>query len=91
MPAVTLVSLDTAGGVVVGQLQSRVRVRGRPVAVVGDAVASHPPCPTVPSHCAATLAHGSARVRIDGRAIVRAGDAATCGHPATGSPWMTDQ
>ena len=84
MPVVSLVGVNVAGGTITGQLQSRVYVDGRQVAVVGDAVAAHPPCPDVPVHCAPTMAEGSARVFIDGKAVVRAGDGATCGHVADG-------
>lgn len=88
MPGVALVGTDTAGGTITGQLQSRVFDRGRPVAVVGDAVAPHPPPP--PPHQSATMAEGSSRVFIDGIAICRSGDAATCGHAATGQSHHVD-
>ena len=85
MPDVALVNTDTAGGVITGQLQSRHYSDGMPWSVVGDNVASHPPCPIPASHCAATMDEGSARHFIDGIAVVRQGDAASCGHVATGS------
>ena len=88
MPGVTRTGIDTAGGTVRGGGQSWVLLDGRPIAVVGDAVDPHAPCPDVAAHCAATMAAGSAWVSIDGIAICRAGDAASCGHAATGSDWM---
>ena len=88
MPGVARVGSDTAGGTQLGGGQAWVRIDGDLVVVVGDGVASHAPCPRVPSHCAATMAQGSAWVKIDGIPICRAGDAATCGHPSTGSDWV---
>ena len=87
-PAIALVSVDTAGGTITGGGQSWVAIDGSPVAVVGDAVASHPPCPNPSSHCAASMADGSSWVTIDGIPICRAGDSATCGHAATGSAFV---
>ena len=85
MPDVSLVGVDTAGGTITGQLQSRHFEDGNPWSVIGDSVASHAPCPTPASHCAATMAEGSSGHFIDGIAVVRAGDAASCGHAATGA------
>ena len=81
---VSLVGVHRAGGVITGRLQTRSRIDASDVAVVGDSVAAHPPCPTAPAHCAATMARGSSRTRIDGIAMVRSGDVATCGHAANG-------
>ena len=89
MPGVSLAGVHTAGGAITGG-SPRDRVDGAPIALLGDAVAAHAPCPAVPVHCAATMAEGSARTRIDGIPVVRAGDAATCGHAATGLATMTD-
>ena len=89
MPGVSLSTVHTAGGTILGG-SPRDRVDGAPIALLGDAVAGHAPCPAVPVHCAATMGEGSARTRIDGVPIVRAGDAATCGHAATGLATMTD-
>ena len=88
MPGVARVSADTAGGTQLGGGQSWVSIGGNLVVLIGDAVASHAPCPVPASHCAATMAAGSAWVRIDGIPICRAGDAASCGHPSTGSAWV---
>lgn len=88
MSGVSRAGTDTAGGIITGGGQSWVHLDAANIAVVGDAVAGHPPCPVAPAHCAPTMAAGSAWVYIDGAAICRAGDAATCGHAATGSAWM---
>ena len=85
MPDVSLVGRDSAGGVIVGQLQSRHFSDGIPWSVVGDSVAPHAPCPRIPIHCSATMASGSPRHFIDGIPVIRAGDPATCSHSATGS------
>ena len=89
MPGVARVGSDTAGGTQLGGGQSWFSIPGGLVAVVGDAVASHPPCPKPPSHCAAVMAEGSAWGSIDGIAVCRAGDAASCGHASSGSSWMS--
>ena len=89
MPGVARKDSDTAGGTQLGGGQSWVKIDGDPVVLVGDPVASHAPCPTVPAHCAATMAAGSAWVKIDGIPICRAGDAASCGHASTGSAWVS--
>ena len=91
MAKIARVGSDTAGGTQLGGGQGWVSIDGDLVVVVGDAVASHPPCPLPPSHCAATMATGSAWVTIDGIAICRAGDAATCAHPSTGNAWVDSQ
>lgn len=84
MAGISRVGVDHAGGLIVGQRQAQMDIDGTPVAVVGDPVAGHPPCPDVSSHCAPTMASGSGQWDIDGRPICRAGDTATCGHAATG-------
>ena len=89
MPGVARVGADTAGGAHLGGGQSWVYTDGRLDVVQGDAVASHPPCPTAPAHCAATMVGASSWDYIDGIPICRSGDAASCGHPSTGSDWVT--
>ena len=88
MPGVARVGADSAGGAQLGGGQDWVRIDGDLVVLVGDAVASHAPCPVPASHCAATMAQGSDWVRIDGIPICRAGDVASCGHASTGSAWV---
>lgn len=85
MPGLARTSQDSAGGTIVGVLAPSVMVNGSPVAVVGAAVAPH----GEPPHAAPTMAQGSGTVFAEGRAVCRAGDAATCGHPASGSPNVT--
>lgn len=89
MRGVARVSADAAGGTQLGGGQDWVAIDGRRVVVRGDAVASHAPCPDVPSHCAATMVGAVDWIRIDGVPICVAGDAASCGHATTGSDWVT--
>lgn len=88
MPGVARVGSDTAGGTQLGGGQNWVKIDGDLVVLVGDGVASHPPCPNPATHCAASMAAGSAWVKIDNVPICRAGDAASCGHASTGSDWV---
>ena len=85
MPGAARVGTDAAGGAQLGGGQGTVYVDGALWAVQGDAVASHAPCPTPPSHCAATMVGASATVFAGGIPVCRAGDAASCGHASTGS------
>lgn len=83
MPGVSRVGVDSAGGVIVGNLAPTVFVNGATVAVKGAAVESHPP---VPPHTGAPVMVGSSgTVYAHGIPICRAGDAASCGHTASGS------
>ena len=91
MSGVSLVGVHSAGGTIAGQLQSLVYANGSPVAIIGDPVTPHPPCPVLPIHCSAVMAEGSALTRIGGIPICRAGDAATCGHTANGLGWFFDE
>ena len=75
---------DTAGGAIQNTAQIRSNLNGVPLAVAGDAVASHPPCPRVQIHCSAQTT-ASPRSQIAGRRIVVNGDAASCGHGASAS------
>lgn len=91
MAGISRVGVDRAGGTITGQLQTQMTIDGAPVAVVGDPVAGHPPCPDAPIHCAPAMAGGSGQWSIDGRPVCRAGDPATCGHAATGlAAWDID-
>lgn len=83
MPDITLVG-DTAGGAIQDTLDAGVTINGTVVALAGDAVASHPPCPRIPAHCSASTT-ASSQVTVNGVAIVLAGDPATCGHGANAS------
>ena len=88
MPRVALATLDTAGGLIGNSRGIASTINGRPIAVHGDAVAGHPPCPDVPIHCAPTTT-ASPRSTINGIPITLEGDPATCGHAATASAAST--
>ncbi len=88
MPGAARVGIDSAAGTITGGGQGFCFIDGALEAVVGDAVAPHPPCPTDPVHCNATMTAGSASDFINGKPVCRAGDTANCGHAATGSGWV---
>ena len=83
MPRISLATVDTCGGTITNSVGVATTINGSPIAVRGDTVVSHAPCPVPPSHCAAVTQAASAGVFINGIPIIRAGDAASCGHPAT--------
>lgn len=89
MSGVARVGDDTAGGTQLGGGQSFVRINGSLIVLLGDAVEAHPPCPDIPVHCAPVMASSSSLTRINGIYICRQGDVASCGHPSTGSSWVT--
>ena len=90
MPRVSLATVDSCGGVIQNSQGIRSTINDSPIAVRGDAVAPHPPCPDVPSHCSAQTSQASRGVTINDIPIVRLGDAATCGHPATAAAASTN-
>lgn len=77
---------DVAGGAI--GASAATTIGGIPVALDGDSVAAHPPCPQVPIHCAATMTTTRA-TNINGVPIVVQGDPATCGHGAVASTGVT--
>jgi len=81
MPGISRVGLDTAGGLIVGVLQTKVKVENRYVALIGAAIQSH----GSGSHGSAIMIGGSSKVFIQGIGVCRQGDSASCGHFATGS------
>lgn len=81
MAGVSRVGQDTAGGKIVGALQTTVFANGKLVAVKGAAIIPHGGGP----HAAPVTKAASSTVKAGGIPVVRAGDAASCGHPATGS------
>lgn len=81
MPGIARVGVDTAGGLIVGNLAPTVFANGAPVAVIGAEVAPHGD----PPHDTATMVEGSSTVFAQGIGVCRAGDAASCGDTATGS------
>lgn len=80
------VSGDSAGGAV--SASGHLTLNGSAVVVDGDGVAPHPPCPTVPIHCNATMT-ASSHLMLNGSDVVVGGDAATCGHTITASGHVT--
>ena len=86
--SIALATVDTAGGLIGNSQGVASTINGSPIAVAGDSVAPHSPCPDVPIHCTAVTT-ASANSTIGGRRIVLAGDAATCGHGATGAAAST--
>lgn len=73
---------DRAGGAVAATADAS--IDGVPIIVVGDAVASHPPCPQQPAHCSASMQPG-ADASIDGIRICVTGSPASCGHALAGT------
>ncbi|MDE0202363.1 MAG: PAAR domain-containing protein [Rhodospirillaceae bacterium] len=88
MARIALATLDTAGGLIGNSQGVASTINGRPIAVRGDSVAGHPPCPQDPAHCAATTTASPAST-INGIPITLEGDPATCGHAATASAAST--
>ena len=84
MPRISLATVDTAGGLISNSRGIAATINGKPIAVRGDSVAAHPPCPTIPVHCSATTT-ASPRTSINGIPITLQGDPATCGHGASAS------
>lgn len=81
MPGVARVTMDSAGGPIIGGGNFKAFADGSLVAVVGDAVAGHAPGP----HAGPVMVGASTRVFASGKPVCRQGDSASCGHPATGS------
>lgn len=81
MPGVACRAVDSAGGAQIAGGQSKLKVRGQLVVVLGDAVEPHGPPPHSPMP---TMIEATARFRIQGKPVCRAGHAASCGHATTG-------
>lgn len=81
MPGVARVTVDVAGGLIVGALVPSVKVNNAPIAVKGAVVAGHGRSP----HTAPVMVGASGTVRAGGIPVCREGDAASCGHVASGS------
>ncbi|MNP88966.1 hypothetical protein D3C85_13600 [compost metagenome] len=82
MGKLSLVGVDSAGGVIVGPGSSTWTWNGKKISLVGDAVAGH----GNGSHAGPTIATGSPWWTINGVPVTRVKSVATCGHGATGSP-----
>lgn len=74
--------LDAAGGAQIAS-QTKVRIGGQPIVLLGDPVTPHgvPPHSPLP-----VMVEGHPRVRIAGVPVCREGHVASCGHPTTGRP-----
>ena len=82
-------SPNTGGGTSTST-QNFFTVGGQTAVVDGSPVSSHPPCPIVPSHCAASTSNGHSGFSIGGVPVNIKGDPDTCGHPRDPSvPWFT--
>jgi len=79
MPGIARVGEDAAGGIILGQGNSRFLVDGQPASVIGDAVTGHGSGP----HAGPVMVVGSFRVSAGGIPVCRRGDIASCGDAAT--------
>lgn len=95
MPAVAVCTVDkittghpcTVVAGIKGALQDKVTIGGKPVAIVGDAIAPHTilvPIPACVPHSAVVNA-GSSKVSIGGIPVARIGDSADMGSIISGS------
>lgn len=84
MPSIALVGDAVGAGLIQNSQGIATTINGTPVAVAGDTVTAHPPCPRVQSHCVATMTAGTG-VTINGIPIVVDGNAATCTHVVAAS------
>lgn len=83
---VTVQTADSAGGPLICGLQTKMRVRGLLVAVLGDPVTPHPPFP--PHTSAPVMAQATSKFRIAGIPACHQGHVASCGHPASGRSYF---
>lgn len=81
MPGISRVGVDTAGGLITGNLAPTVTVNSAPIVVDGAQVAGHGTAP----HSSPTMIANSANVFANNILVVVEGNSATCGHTATGS------
>jgi Uncharacterized conserved protein len=81
---VSLVGVDTAGGVITGPGKPNWTWNGRAMSVVGDGVAGH----GAGAHAGPAIANGSPWFKIDGIPVTRATSKATCNDDASGSADM---
>ncbi len=84
MPGISVVGMDSAGGVITGGGQSFATYNGAAISVVGDSVASHGDG----AHRGPSMVQGSSFFTINGIPVVISGKLASCGHAASGrSNW----
>ena len=76
---------DLAGGSIQNTSGFTATLNGTRIAVHGDAVNSHSPCPNPSSHCSATMIASGVTATLNGVRILVEGDLATCGHAAVAS------
>lgn len=81
MALISLVGQDSAGGVITGPGMPNWTWNGKPISVLGDAVAPHGDG----AHRSPSMVQGSPWMSINGIPVVHAGHLASCGHAATGS------
>jgi len=81
MPAISRVTKNQAGGVIIGPGAPTVKAEGARVSLKGDNIAAHGKAP----HNAPTMVGASGTVFANGKPVVGAGDAATCQHTANGA------
>lgn len=84
MGIVSLVGVDSAGGVIIGPGASSWTWNGSKISLLGDAVAGHGESP----HSGPVIATASPWMTIDGTPVTRVKSVATCGHGVTGSSGM---
>lgn len=82
---ISLVGVNSAGGIITGGGQDYHTVSGALTAVKGDGVASHGKSP----HSSPVMAEGHDWYTINDIPVVVAGHSATCGHAANGQDWYT--
>lgn len=82
---ISLVGVNSAGGIITGGGQDYHTVNGALTAVKGDGVASHGKSP----HNSPVMAEGHDWYTINDIPVVVAGHSATCGHTANGQDWYT--
>lgn len=81
MPGIARVGMDSAGGIIKGNLVPSVLVNGAPIVVKGADITGH----GAGAHAGPVMVGASGTVFAGGIAVCRAGDAATCGDTASGS------
>ncbi|MCY1272371.1 hypothetical protein D9M68_17560 [compost metagenome] len=84
MGIVSLVSKDSAGGIIAGPGAINWTWDGKTISLLGDAVVGH----GLPPHSSPAIITASDWMKIDGVKVTRVGSMASCGHGATGSSGM---
>lgn len=85
MPQVSLVGVDSAGGVITGPGAPKLTVTGIKASLLGDGVAGH----GNGAHSGPSMVQGSSKLRVVGIPVVLQGHSASCGHTASGSSKMS--